>query len=228
MATAINRTVGDQRDEARQLFRNRYRELEESARNWRIVATGAVAVALVLAGGSVYLAVRSRYVPYVVTVDRQGFALSAPTAVSVPQPMFGEDRIVRYEVAGFIRDAREVIGDPLAESETLNRVRARANGAALHYLDHWYNDDDHANDPFKVARDSRVTIDIDSILRLSAQTYQVRWTEHHWSLSGDTGPASNWEAVLTVALNPPAEFSDTLINPLGFTVGDISWTEQRQ
>ena len=184
--------------------------------------------AFVLAGGSIYLAVRSRYVPYVVTVDRQGFALSAPTAVSVPQPMFGEDRIVRYEVAGFIRDAREVIGDPLAESETLNRVRARANGAALHYLDHWYNDDDHANDPFKVARDSRVTIDIDSILRLSAQTYQVRWTEHHWSLSGDTGPASNWEAVLTVALNPPAEFSDTLINPLGFTVGDISWTEQRQ
>ena len=63
MATANNRTVGDPQDEARQLFRNRYRELEEAARNWRIVATGAVAVALVLAGGSIYLAVRSRFVP---------------------------------------------------------------------------------------------------------------------------------------------------------------------
>ena len=96
-------------------------------------------------------------------------------------------------------------------------------------LDHWYNDDDHANDPFKVARDSRITIDIDSILRLSAQTYQVRWTEHHWRVF-QAIPAQRAieEAVLTVALNPPAEFSETLINPLGFTVGDISWTEQRQ
>jgi type IV secretory pathway TrbF-like protein len=84
VATAINRTVGDPQDEARQLFRNRYRELEEAASDWRIVATGAVAVVLVLAGGSIYLAVRSRYVPYVVTVDRQGFALSPPTRSAYP------------------------------------------------------------------------------------------------------------------------------------------------
>jgi type IV secretion system protein VirB5 len=228
MATAIKRAVGDPPDEARQLFRDRYRELEDAARNWRIVATGAVAVALVLAGGSIYLGVRSRYVPYVVTVDHQGFALSAPTAVGATEPLLGEDRILRYEIAGFVRDAREVIGDPLAETETLNRVKARANGAALEYLDHWYNGDGHAHDPFKLARDNRVSVDIDSILKLSGQTYQVRWTEHDWSLSGDPGPESNWEAVLTVALNPPAEFSQTLINPLGFTVSGISWTEQRQ
>lgn len=228
MATAIKRALGDSADEARQLFRDRYRELEEAARHWRILATGAVGVALVLAAGSIYLSVRSRFVPYVVNVDRQGFALSAPKAAGVAEPLLGEDRIVRYEIAGFIRDAREVIGDPLAETETLNHLKARADGAALQYLDHWYNDNGHAHDPFKLARDKRVSVDIDSILKLSEQTYQVRWTEHDWSLSGDPGPKTNWEAVLTVALNPPAEFSQTLTNPLGFTVSDISWTEQRQ
>jgi type IV secretion system protein TrbF len=99
MATAIKRAVGDPPDEARQLFRDRYRELEDAARNWRIVATGAIAVALVLAAGSIYLGIRSRFVPYVVTVDRQGFALSAPTASGVSEPMLGEDRILRYEIA---------------------------------------------------------------------------------------------------------------------------------
>src|ERR1700685_2219035 len=103
MATAIKRRVGVRPDEARQLFRDRYRELEDAARNWRIVATGAIAVALVLAAGSISLCVRSRFVPNVVTVVRQGFALSAPPASGVPEPMLGEDRILRYEIAGFVR-----------------------------------------------------------------------------------------------------------------------------
>ncbi len=219
--------VGTQ-EEPRQLFRDRYRELERTTRNWQYAAAGTTVIALMLAAGIIYLAARSRYIPYVVTLDRQGFALTAPGATSVAEPLLGQNRIIRYEIAGFIRDAREVVGDPLAETEILNRVKARSGNATLHYLDHWYNDNGHVHDPFKLAKDKRVTVDIDSILKLSAETYQVRWTERDWSLAGDPEGESHWECVLEAALNPPAEISATFINPLGFTVSEISWTEQRQ
>ena len=60
-------------------------------------------------------------------------------------------------------------------------------------------------------------------------TWQLSWTEQSWKLSGDPGPQMHWQAELTVTLAPPAELDGGAPrNPLGFTVQEISWTEQRQ
>ncbi len=50
-------------------------------RNWQIAAGGLLVLGLILASGIVWLSNRSRYVPYVVEVDKLGYALT------VPQPL---------------------------------------------------------------------------------------------------------------------------------------------
>lgn len=116
--------------EARREWDERYADLVLGKRNWQIAAGGLLLLALMLAGGTVWLTTRSRYVPYVVEVDKLGYALTVPqplTPTSVPDVTA---RIERYEVATFIRDARSVTSDLEVEHQMLDSLLAHARGAA--------------------------------------------------------------------------------------------------
>src|SRR5487761_932667 len=96
---------------ARQEWDERYADLVLGKRNWQIAAGGLLAVCLILASGIVWLTTRSRYIPYVVEVDKLGYSLTVPqplTPTAVPDVTA---RIERYEVAAFIRHARSVSSD---------------------------------------------------------------------------------------------------------------------
>ena len=56
----------------------RYADSVISKRNWQIVAGCAVLTSLVLAIGMVWQSLRSRYIPFVVQVDSQGYGLTIP------------------------------------------------------------------------------------------------------------------------------------------------------
>ena len=116
--------------EAHREWDERYADLVLGKRNWQIAAAGLLAVSLILAGGIVWLSTRSRYVPYVVEVDKLGYALTVPqrlTPTSVPDVT---TRIERYEVAAFVRNARAVSSDPQVEQQMLNSLLAHARGEA--------------------------------------------------------------------------------------------------
>jgi hypothetical protein len=85
--------------EARREWDERYADLVLGKRNWQLAAAGSLAVALILAAGIVWLATRSRYIPYIVEVDKLGYALTIPqplTATVVPDVMA---RMERYEIS---------------------------------------------------------------------------------------------------------------------------------
>jgi type IV secretory pathway TrbF-like protein len=214
--------------EARREWDERYADLVLGKRNWQIAAGGLLAVSLILAIGIVWLATRSRYIPYVVEVDKLGYALTVPqplTPTSIPDVTA---RIERYEVAAFIRNARAVSSDTQVEQQMLNSLLAHARGAADKFLDEYYHSDDFTHNPFKRAQKETVTVQIDSILKVSAQSYQVRWTETKHDLNGaPLGAPAHWEAVLQTQIVPPSSDDTIVSNPLGFYVTQISWTEQQ-
>jgi type IV secretory pathway TrbF-like protein len=70
---------------ARQEWDERYADLVLSKRNWQITAAGMRAITLVLAFGMVWVSTRSRFVPYVVEVDKPGYAIGAPSALTADQ-----------------------------------------------------------------------------------------------------------------------------------------------
>ncbi len=204
----------------------RYADLVIGRRNWQLAAGGLLVVSIILAAGMVWLSSHSRYVVYAVQVDKLGYALTQaqPLTRAAPDVI---DRIARYEVASFIRQARAVSNDPQVEQQRLNALLAHARGAADHFLDEYYHSDQSHN-PFEIAQKQTVSVQVDSILKLSAKSYEVRWTELRRDLNGAAiGMPSHWEAELETEIVPPREADTIVSNPLGFYVTNITWTEQQ-
>jgi len=214
--------------QARREWDERYADLVLGKRNWQIAAGGLLVATLILSSGIVWLSYRSRYVPYVVEVDKLGYALTVPqplTPASVPDVTA---RMQRYEVAAFIRDARSVSSDPQVEHQMLNSLLAHARGAADKFLDAYYHSENFEHNPFKLAEKQTVSVQIDSILQLSPRSYQVRWTESKRDLNGvSNATPSHWEAVVQTQIMPPNSEDAIVSNPLGFYVTEINWTEQQ-
>jgi len=63
------------------------------------------------------------------------------------------------------------------------------------------------------------TVQIDSILELSAHSFQVRWTEQVRDRTGAALDApTHWEAALQTQVSPPGSDDAIIDNPLGFYV----------
>jgi VirB8 protein len=95
--------------EARREWDERYADLVLGKRNWQIAAGGLLLLSLILASGIVWITNRSRYIPYVVEVDKLGYALTVPqplTPVALPDVTA---RMERYEVAVLLLYSRKTI-----------------------------------------------------------------------------------------------------------------------
>ncbi len=214
--------------QARREWDERYADLVLGKRNWQIAAGGLLVLSVILASGMVWLSRRSRYIPYVVEVDKLGYALTVPQPLTPAASPDVTTRIERYEIATFIRNARSITSDPQVEHQMLDSLLAHTRGAADRFLDGYYHSDDFAHTPFKLAEKGTVSVQIDSILRLSPRSYQVRWTELQHDLNGvRIGLPTHWEAALQTQIVPPNSDDTIVSNPLGFYVTQISWTEQQ-
>src|SRR2546425_9364555 len=133
-----------------------------------------------------------------------------------------DERVVLYQLAAFIRGARQVMTDRIAMKKGLEQVYAYARGPARTYLDDYYR----ANNPFEIAKTSVVVPTVTSLLRLSPTSWQLRWTEEQRGLDGLLLGRSQWEGVVTTEVVPPTSEDTILVNPLGLYVTDIRWTRQ--
>ena len=138
--------------EARREWDERYADLVLGKRNWQITAGGLLLLSLILAAGVVWQSTRSRFIPYVVEVDKLGYGLTVPKPLIPSTDPALVDRMERYEVASFIRNSRSVSSDPSAEQHMLNDMLAHAKGAADKYLDEYFHSDNFAHNPFKEGR----------------------------------------------------------------------------
>ena len=206
--------------EARREWNDRYLDLVRERRWWQTVAAGELLALLGLAGGFVWVSGQHKTVPYVVEVDSLGAALAIKPAENGAHP--SDDRIVRYQLAAFIRGTRQVIADRIAMKKGLEQVYAYARGPARAYLDEHYR----TNNPFEVAKTYTVVPSVTSLLRVSDRSWQVRWTEEQRGIDGLPLGRSHWEGILTVDIVPPTTEDGVQVNPLGLYVTDLRWTKQ--
>src|SRR5260370_27784564 len=153
--------------EAHRQWDERYADLVSGKRNWQIVTAVFSLLSLILAIGIVWLTTRSRYMSYAVEVDKLGYGLTVPRPLIPSTEPALIERMERYEVATFIRDARTVSSDPGAEQHLLDDLLPPARGPANRFLDAYYHSDNFLHDPFKIAEHSTLAVQIDSILELS-------------------------------------------------------------
>src|SRR2546425_6674697 len=105
--------------EARREWNDRYLELVRERRVWQAVGCAGVGLSLILAAGMVWVSLQHKTVPYVVEVDSLGAALAIRPAETGGHP--ADERIVRYQLAAFIRGTRQVMTDRIAMKKEIRR-----------------------------------------------------------------------------------------------------------
>jgi len=205
---------------ARREWDERYGSLITRARNWRITAVLALAVALIATCGLIALSTKAKVVPYVVAIDNLGRVLAAGPA---DQASRADDRLKRAALFQWMSDLRTVTTDGVAQRKAIDRVYSMiANGspAQVEIGDFYRNDP-----PFDRAQKRTVEVDVKAVFPVSDRTFQVEWTEIVRGLSGQIESQDNWKGSVTIAISPPNDERLIRVNPLGIYVTNVSWSK---
>tara|TARA_E500000305_G_C3973823_1_gene213306 strand:+ start:267 stop:971 length:705 start_codon:yes stop_codon:yes gene_type:complete len=203
---------------AAQAWDERIGSARVQARNWRLMAFGCLALALLMAGGLVWRSAQSIVTPYVVEVDTGGQVRAVGEATTPYRP---NDAQTAHHLARFITLVRSLSIDPVVVRQNwLDAYNYTTDsGAAV------LNDYARSNDPFARIGQESVTVQINSVVRASDSSFHVRWSEHRF-VNGAAAGIERWTAVVSVVLQTPRTEQRLRRNPLGIYVNGLSWSRE--
>ena len=185
---------------------------------WQIFGVLGLITGLAGIGGVIHIGSQSKYIPYVVEVDKLG----QTHAVSIADRAAPADpRIISSLIARTITLARMVTPDVLVQRNAIFELYASLNSsdpAALKMNE--YLGSNSETSPFKRAAKETVDVQITSILPQSNETWQV-----------DCSIISRFRmrALVSIYVAPPtSQTSEEQIrkNPLGIFIRDFNWSKQ--
>lgn len=203
---------------AAQLWDERLGSARVQARNWRLMAFGCFALSIGLAGGLLWQSSQSRITPYVVEVDKLGEVQAIGPAIEPYRPT---DAQIAWYLARFITDLRSLSIDPVL-------VRRNWLEAYDYATDHgavFLNDFARTNDPFKAVGQKTVSVQVTSVVRVSDDSFQVKWTEQSYE-HDSLAKTERWTAILTIVVQQPRTADALRKNPLGLYVNGINWSRE--
>lgn len=203
---------------AQQLWDERIGSSRVQAKNWRLMAFGALGLAFVMAGGLLWYSGRSTITPYVVEVDRAGEVLGVGPAVEAYHPRGAE---IAYYLSRFIEDVRSVPLDPVVLRENWLEAYDYVTPRGAQMLNAYAR----ANDPFAQVGRSSVAVQVTSIVRMSGSSYETHWTESSYA-NGALASTDRWTGVLTIVIDPPHDVVSLRKNPLGLYIDGLDWTRE--
>lgn len=203
---------------AAQVWDERIGSARVQAKNWRYMAFGSLILSSGFAAALVWQSARGTVVPWVVQVDKLGQAQTVAAATADYLPT---DPQIAWHLARFIEQVRAIPADPIIVRQ--NWLRAydwtTDRGAAA------LNDYARANDPFAKVGKQQVAVEVSSVIRASADSFRVAWTERRYE-DGKLSATERWTAILTIVLQPPRDADRLKANPLGIYVNAISWSRE--
>lgn len=204
----------------RREWNERYGSYISRARTWQIVALASMGLSAVLAFNLVDLAKASKVKPYVVEVNKLGEAIAIKPA---DEARPADQRIVSFQLANFITNARSITPDRVVQKRWLDSVYAVSSASAAAFLNEHYK----KNDPFDKGRTSLVSVELQGPpLPLSDKTWQIQWTETTRGLNGMVEGVTRYQAVLTTSIFEPTTPQQIIANPTGVVIDQIDWRQQ--
>ena len=205
---------------ARREWDERYGAHISQARNWRMAALVAFAVAAASVAGVVHMGSRSSIQPFVVAIDDLG----SPVAVGQPAAVAAQsvdERIKRAQLANWIFNVRTIVRDAAAQQVMLDRVYAMASERVAADLNAAFA----TSPPF--GRRETVSVTIRTVLHQGGNTWQVTWTERI-AEPGQAAREENWRAVIEMGVdaNLAASEAGRIWNPLGIFIVSHTWQRE--
>lgn len=203
---------------AGQIWDERIGSARVQAKNWRLMAFGSMSLALLMAGGLVWRSAQSIVTPYVIEVDQAGQVRAVGEAATPYQPA---DAQIAFHLARFISGVRSLSIDPIVVRQSWLEAYDYTTDKGTAVL----NDYARTNDPFSRIGQQSVAVQVNSVVRASDTSFQVRWTERRY-VNGEAAGLDRWTAVLSIVLQAPRTEERLRKNPLGIYVNGLSWTRE--
>jgi type IV secretion system protein TrbF len=213
---------------ARRTWNSHVGSLIASRTLWQATALISLLVALAAVGGVVYIGNQSKFVPYVVEVNKLGEAMAVAPASQAAKV---DQRVIRSAMAEFITNARVVSPDVAMQRRAIFKVYALmpSGSASTRKMTSHLNGNPETN-PFKRAEKMTVNVEIVSAIPQTAVTWQVDWVETQRTRKGEViGKPYRMRALLNVdarGLPPDTDEEQLRLNPLGIYITDFSWSKQ--
>lgn len=190
-----------------------------SARAWRMIAFGSLALAGIMAISLTAIAMQKRTFVHVVEVDPQGQVMNVRAADGNWTPSQAQ---IAYHLGRFVRLVRSLPTDGVVLRENwLEAYRFLTPTAAAQLTEIARQDD-----PFlSLGRVGRV-VEVRSILARSDRSWEVSWIERATNATGTSDPEL-YSGVFTLTTRAPRNGDDIAANPLGLLISDFSWSRER-
>lgn len=210
---------------ARRTWNDYTGSITASRRMWQAVGIISLMIVLVAVGGLIHIGGQSKFVPYVIEVDKLGNAVASGPISSTTK---ADPRVLKSTVAEFITDARLVTPDVALQRAAIFRIYARLSPSdpATQKMNEWLNGNPETN-PFNRARKVIAGIEIKSILPQTPDTWQIDWVETIRDRNGGlVDKPITYRALVTVYMAAPSANTteeQIRMNPLGIYISDFSW-----
>ncbi len=195
--------------------------------NRRITTIAVILSVVVAIMGFALVKVSSapRVIPYYVQVDDAG----GYAVVGEIQPSTIDDsQVTKSLLRRWIRDVRSVYKEGSALERTIRDAwnHIPNNSTSMAQLTAYFADDN--NNPGIIAKTKTRTVhDVESISLMEkdgrTSQWRVQWLEQSIGVGDIT--MERWEAFITVKSEAPDNEASIKVNPLGFWVTQINWTE---
>jgi type IV secretion system protein VirB5 len=206
---------------ARQEWTERYGSYVAQAYAWRLTAVIALIIAALATGGLVLIASQSQVVPYVVKVDRLGTAIAVDRADRADRP---DEAVIVAQLARWATAVRSVYADAGAQRALVKEGYAMINrrGDAFGAL----NDHMRAHDPFERAKTETVSVEVESVLPISGDSWRLEWREEVRGRDGARLRSSQHQATVNISFNPPRDEATLRMNPSGLYINAFHWARR--
>lgn len=186
--------------------------------NWRLFSFFCLGLAGMAVCGVIYIGAQSKFIPYVVEVDKLGQTI-AVRALTGDDATVDPKKLVYREMFDLIENLRTVTTDRLANDDRIDKGLSRLDGAALTYV---RNELKKAK-PNDIGATKSIQVKVKTALKLAGKSWQVEWEEHTFNLAGDETGVETWRATVQYELIPSPDVAIFQKNPMGFTVLELSW-----
>lgn len=206
---------------ARAEWNERYGSYVKAAAAWRIVGIVGLSMAVIGFTYALYQSSQVQFVPYIVEVDKLGTAVSSGFPEQIE---YADPRVVRAILGSFITSFRSVTPDAVVQKQYIDRTYAllRSSDPSTEKVNAWFR----GNSPFERARNSTIAIEVNNIVALSNQSYQIDWTEFERDRKGKEAGLQRFRGIATVTLTAPQDEGTIRLNPIGLYLRDFDWTAQ--
>ena len=205
---------------ARKEYSDRYGSAVKDAARWRQISILMVMLCIAFGVAMMWLASQNKVVPYIVQVDKHGYAV---TIKSAQEGSVADTRVVVAALGGFFVNFKTVVTDVASQRRMLNDVYSylAKNSSAETAVSQYYKE----HNPFVATQDKReytVQVEIRSIVRSGGddKSWQILWTEEKVD-QGAVIESTEWRAIVSVAISPVRELAEVLKNPLGIYITEI-------